>query len=167
MSTIKIVNSKSSFRIISGNYATQDCNGVNTIKFMIDSPLPTEEVNVTFLSLVGYVGVQGDAELKVDGSSIWSKVRVLTDSDPTHNLPETTLLTLPTNKEITLNLSALIPSYIEFGGVLKPVSPVCNEDTAHPNYVSSTVKVNLASKNGNRVNVTLAATQEKYVEDVS
>ena len=85
MSTIKIVNSKSSFRIISGNYATQDSNGVNTIKFVIDSPLPTEEVNVTFLSVVGYVGVQGDAELKVDGSSIWSKVRVLTDNDPTRN----------------------------------------------------------------------------------
>lgn len=167
MSTIKIVNSKSSFRIISGDYATQDCNGRNTVKFVIDSPLPTEEVNVTFLSLVGYVGVQGDASLEVNGSSVWSKVRVLHDSDPSHNLPETTLLTLPTNKEITLNLSALIPSYIEFGGVLKPVSPQCNEDTSHPNYVSSTVKVTLASKSGNKVNVTLAATQEKYVEDVS
>ena len=167
MSTIKIVNSKSSFRIISGNYATQDCNGRNTIKFVIDSPLPTEEVNVTFLSLVGYVGVQGDAELKVDGNSIWAKVRVLIDNDPSHNLPETTLLSLPTNKEITLNLSALISSYIEFGGVPKPVSPQCNEGTSHPNYVSSTVKVTLASKNSNRVNVTLAATQEKYVEDVS
>lgn len=166
MSTIKIVNSKSSFRIISGEYATQDCNGVNTIKFMIDSPLPTEEVNVTFLSVVGYAGVQGDAELNVDGSPIWSKSRVLIDNDPSHNLPETTLLSLPTNKEITLTMRAIIPSYLESGGVLKPVSPSCTEDITHPNYVSSTVKVTLASKNSNKVNVTLAATQEKYVEDV-
>lgn len=167
MSLLQIINSKNGFRIISGDYATQDCSGSNEVKFIIDSTEPTEEINVTFLSVVGYAGVQGDGRLEVDGRSIWTKVRILVDDDPSHNLPETTLLTLPTNKEITLRMSALIPSYLSFGGVNKPVSPQCNSSNSHPNYVSSTVKVNLASKNSNKLNVTLSATQEKYVEDVS
>lgn len=59
MSLLQIINSKNGFRIISGDYATQDCSGSNEVKFIIDSTEPTEEINVTFLSVVGYAGVQG------------------------------------------------------------------------------------------------------------
>lgn len=160
MSLLKITNKKLPLNITSKVLSEGYCNGTTTVKFTIPSSNATEVIKFGG-SVGGDDNAAGSFDLTVDGEG----TRLIHQGYNNRQQESSDMITVPTNKPLTLHIEATAPtSRVNSKGQNYVVSTSCTQDSQHTLNLSSSVHVNLVSETLD-LNVTYIATDQVWAND--